>query len=437
MPLSNPFKNFLRNKDLIHQNNLHLFNAEIIATPLSKVPFAHQIRGQIGAYFGDLEDGFKGHRLQLTALILFASLGISACQQSPASQSNEGKLSKADHIELLNVSYDVSRDFYKIYNPEFVKSYQAKHPRETIHIDQSHGGSSKQALSVANGLAADVVTMNQASDIELLVDKGLVKPDWQQAFPNHAVPYSSTIVFLVRAGNPKHVQDWSDLTKPDIKVVMPNPKSSGTARYVFLAAYGYGLQHFNPHDKSEVNPDPNTQQSIKVAAEKDAMVNDDVNQFMRQWLANVVTFDNGSRAATTTFTQRGLGDVLLTTENEAHQIANHFAQGKVNVVYPSYSIQIDNPVAVVDKVTTKKGTTLAAQQYLGALWDKPAQQQMASLYLRPSDPQVLADNKDKFPNIALFEATTVFGPWKQIKQTFFTDGALFDQLSNRSKASDS
>ena len=347
-------------------------------------------------------------KLGIAAFITMMAL-LAGCDKtsSNASANSSSDGSAPQKINLLNVSYDVSRDFYKDYNPEFIQTYQDTHPGVSVHIGQSHGSSSKQALSVANGLQADVVTMNQETDIELLVKKGLVDTNWQQAFPNHAVPYTSTMVFLVRTGNPKHIRDWQDLSRSDIEVVMPNPKTSGTARYAFLAAYGFALKHFD-----------NNQQAT--------------NRYIHQLLGNVVTYDNGSRAATTTFTQRGMGDVLITTENEAHQVADKFAKGQVEVIYPSYSIRIDNPVAVVDKVTAKKGTREVAHDYLQSLWGKSAQEQMAKLYLRPSDAQVLAKYEAKLPNIEIFEPTTVFGPWSQIMQTFFVEGGEFDKLAKNS-----
>ncbi|CAM3990137.1 sulfate ABC transporter substrate-binding protein [Psychrobacter arenosus] len=333
----------------------------------------------------------------LTAMLAM-TVCISGCDKTAADTPG------SKNIGLLNVSYDVSRDFYKGYNPEFIKSYQAAHPGSQIKIDQSHGGSSKQALSVANGLQADVVTMNQQTDIDILVDKGLVSKDWQQKFPNNAVPYTSTMVFLVRTGNPKHIKDWSDLAQQGVEVVMPNPKTSGTARYAFLGAYGFGLHTFN-QDKTKTDT------------------------YIRQLLANVVTYDNGSRAATTTFSQRGMGDVLITTENEAQQVAQQFAKGKVEVIYPSYSIRIDNPVAEVTAVTAKKGTSEAAQAYLQSLWEVSTQEQMAKLYLRPSNPEVLAAHAQQLPKIATFDPTEVFGPWSQIMETFFGEGGQFDQLA--------
>lgn len=375
----------------------------------------------------------------MTALLLTACSGNNSSANN-VSDDAQGKSADAKNLTLLNVSYDVSRDFYKQYNPLFTQEYTQQHPDSKVTIQQSHGGSSKQALSVANGLQADVVTMNQPPDINMLVKKGLVKSTWQQDFPNHAVPYTSTMVFLVRSGNPKQIHDWNDLAKSGVQVVMPNPKTSGTGRYAFLGAYGYALHTLQQSDAS-VNE---ANKSDKIAADgkgeadkKDGaavvlpLASASTDAYMHQLLANVATYDNGSRAATTTFTQRGVGDVLITTENEAHQVAEVFAKGKVDIVYPSYSVRIDNPVAVVSSVTDKKGTTAAAHDYLAGLWNKPAQDLMAKFYLRPSDAQVLAAHVDTLPHINTFEPTAVFGDWDDIMQTYFADGGRFDQLANQ------
>ena len=327
----------------------------------------------------------------LLASSLIAALLTTGCSQTQA-DATENSTDAQKNVSLLNVSYDVSRDFYKEYNAQFTDHYKAQYPDSKVNIKQSHGGSSKQALSVANGLQADVVTLNQATDMNLLVEKGLVAADWAQAFPNNAVPYTSTMVLLVRTGNPKNIRDWQDLAKPDIDVVMPNPKTSGTARYAFLGAYGYGLQHFK---ETPQNPAQ-------------------TNGYIKSLLANVVTYDNGARAATTSFTQRGLGDVLITTENEAHLAATKHAKGNVEIIYPSYS---------------KNGTTKAATAYLKGLWDKPAQELMAQMYLRPSDTRVLSAHQDTLRPINTFEPVAVFGSWDSIMDHFFTDGGLFDQLA--------
>lgn len=357
-----------------------------------------------------LANGNKGRQTRMRGMgsILAVSLLTIGCSSNDGTQQNASATAgEQQNIELLNVSYDVSRDFYKEYNVLFSDGYQKANPNSTININQSHGGSSKQALSVANGLQADVVTFNQESDINLLAEKGLVADDWQQALPNNAVPYTSTMVLLVRDGNPKSIKDWSDLARNDIDVVIPNPKTSGTARYAFLGAYGYGLHSFKESPESHVKTDA----------------------FIQKLLANVVTYDNGARAATTSFAQRGLGDVLITTENEAHLVANQFAKGQVDIVYPSYSILIDNPVAVVTAVTDKSGKTAAATSYLKGLWEAPAQELLAQMYMRPSNEQILAAHQDTFPTINTFDPVTVFGSWAQIMETFFVDGGRFDQLA--------
>lgn len=352
----------------------------------------------------------KPHALITHALIIGSVLTMAmlmtGCNPTEANQSEAEKAGDVKDIDLLNVSYDVSRDFYKDYNALFSANYQQEHPNSKVNVNQSHGGSSKQALSIANGLQADVATLNQESDMSLLVERGLVAADWQQALPNHAIPYTSTMVLLVRSGNPKNIKDWQDLARHDVNVVMPNPKTSGTARYAFLGAYGYGLHHFK--ENSNQNP-------IQT------------NAFIKKLLANVVTYDNGARAATTSFTQRGLGDVLITTENEAHLAAKQFAKGQVDIIYPSYSVLINNPVAVVTAVTDKSGKTAAANAYLKGLWDTSAQELMAQMYLRPSNVKILTAHKDTLPEIETFEPVEVFGSWERIMQTFFVDGGRFDQ----------
>ena len=348
-----------------------------------------------------------------SATLATATVGLMACSQSnnnadtAAAQSGDTAATAtadAQNIELLNVSYDVARDFYKGYNPIFIEHYKAEHPDSNINIKQSHGGSSKQALSVANGLQADVATMNQGSDIELLEKKGLVAADWEEQFPDHAVPFTSTIVFLVRKDNPKGINDWQDLTKPGVEIVMANPKVTGNGRYAFLGAYGYGLHAFNDDEAK-------------------------ANGYVKDMLKNVKIYENGGRAATTTFGQRGVGDVLVTFENEANLAATKFGKGQVDIVYPKYSIKSESPVAVVNTVTDSKGTTAAAKEYLDYLWSEPAQQLAADLYLRPSVQSVLDKNSDKLPPVDTFRPNDAFGSWDEIMQKFFSDGGTFDQLA--------
>ena len=329
----------------------------------------------------------------------------NAANGSATSSTAAAPTGDANNIKLLNVSYDVARDFYKEFNPMFVKEFEAKNAGKKVEIQQSHGGSSKQALAVANGLQADVVTMNQGSDVELLVKKGLVAQDWRQQFPNDAVPYTSTIVFLVRKDNPKAIKDWSDLTKDGVQIVLANPKTTGNGRYAFLGAYGYGLHSFN---KDETK----------------------TKDFVKQLLKNVPVYENGGRAATTAFLQRQIGDVLITFENEANLAVKQFGQGEVQIVYPSYTVAASNPVAIVKSVTDKKGTGEAAKAYLDYLWSAPAQQLAADLYLRPSNPEILAKNADKLPAINTFRPRDVFGSWDDIMGKFFKDGGVFDQLAD-------
>ncbi len=345
-------------------------------------------------------------------LALIAAVALSACggQQNTAQQSSAAQTGSAaasggnGGITLLNVSYDVMRDFYKDFNPLFVKHYQAAHPDAKLAIEQSHGGSSKQALSVANGLQADVVTMNQSSDIELLQKKGLVANDWQKAFPNNAVPFTSITVILVRKGNPKGIHDWADLAKPGVQLVMGNPKTSGDGRYTFLAMFGAALKQNNGN-----------QDAAKATTQK--------------LLANVAVLEAGGRGATTTFMKRNIGDALITFENEASMAAKQFGAGEFETVYPKYTIAAENPVAVVQTVANKKGTTAVAKDYLNYLWSDEGQNLAAKLYLRPSKPEVLAKYADRFPKVETFRANDVFGSWDNIMKTYFADGAVFDQIN--------
>ena len=341
--------------------------------------------------------------LSLSALAIASIISLSACSKSEPAASTQADTGAAK-VELLNVSYDVSRDFYKEYNELFINHYKTTNPDVTVSIKQSHGGSSKQALSVANGLQADVVTMNQNSDIDLLVSKNLISSNWQEKLPNKAVPYTSATVFLVRAGNPKGIKDWSDLTRSDIQIVLPNPKTSGNGRYAFLGAYGYGLHTFN---KDEAKTD----------------------EFIKTLLDNVAVFDSGARAATTTFTQRGIGDVLVTAENEANHIAHSLNKGEFDVVYPSYTVATENPVAVVEAVATKKVSDKVAHDYLEYLYSDEGQELAAKLYLRPSNPDILAKHSDRFPQMTTFLVNDVFGAWDSVMKTYFADGGKFDRLA--------
>lgn len=344
---------------------------------------------------------------------LFAVLGLSfalaACggqnnAQQAAAPQGSAPAANGNATQILNVSYDVMRDFYKDFNPLFIKHYQAQ--GKQVDVQQSHGGSSKQALSVANGLKADVVTMNQSSDIELLEKKGLVSQGWQQKLPNNAVPFTSTTVFLVRKGNPHNIKNWADLTKPDVKLVIANPKTAGNGRYTFLAAYAYALkENANNHDAAK--------------------------SFTQKLFANAAVLEAGGRGATTSFIERKIGDALITFENEANLAAQTFGKGEFEIVYPSYSIAMESPVAVVNGVADKKGTAQISHDYLAYLWSDEAQELAANLYLRPSKAEILAKHEARFPKVETFRANDVFGSWDEIMKTYFADGGVFDQINKR------
>ncbi len=303
---------------------------------------------------------------------------------------------------LLNVSYDVARDFYKNYNPIFQKYWHAK-TGETVEIKQSHGGSSKQVRAVADGLEGDVVTMNQASDVDFLAEKGLVVADYTKRFPNNASPYTSTMVFIVRKGNPKALKDWSDLVKPGVQVILPHPKNTGNGRYSYLAAWGFALKQPGGTDKS-------------------------AQEFVGRLLKNAPLFAAGGRDATTTFMQRKIGDVLVSFESEAELIAKEFGKGEFDVVYPSLSVLTEFPVAIVDKVVDKKGTRKLAQAYLDYLWSKEAQEVAAQNYLRPRDAGLLKKYAVQFPAIRTFTVDEMFGGWAKATPAHFKDGGSFDQI---------
>jgi sulfate transport system substrate-binding protein len=304
--------------------------------------------------------------------------------------------------EILNVSYDVTREFYKDIDAAFSKSWKAK-TGETVTVSQSHGGSSKQARAVVDGLQADVVTMNQASDIDMLHELAkLVPADWQTRLPNHSAPTTSMTVFLVRKGNPKKIRDWSDLVKPGVGVIVPNPKTSGNGRYSYLAAYGYAIKN------------------KKTPAQARA--------FVTSLFKNVPVLDTGGRGATTTFVQRGIGDVLLTFENEVFLIKQELGGENFDVVYPSLSVLVENPVSLVDTVVDKKGTRKLAQAYLEFLYSDEGQAIAIKHRLRPRSQSLLAKNPEAFPKLKLFTVEEVFGNFKTLQKAHFDDGALFDQI---------
>jgi sulfate/thiosulfate-binding protein len=298
--------------------------------------------------------------------------------------------------QLLNVSYDPTRELYQQINSAFAKAW-----KQPITIKQSHGGSGKQARAVIDGLPADVVTLALAYDIDEIAKKGLISSNWQARLPNNSTPYYSTIVLLVRHGNPKHIQDWDDLIRPDVKVITPNPKTSGGARWNYLAAWGYAQKKYGSPEKAKL--------------------------FMAKLFRNVPVLDSGARGATTTFVERGQGDVLIAWENEALLATNKLARGKFGIVVPSVSILAEPPVAVVDKVVAKHGTKDAAEAYLKFLYTPRAQDIIARNYFRPRNAQVAAKYKAQFPNMKLFTIDRNFGGWAKVQALHFNDGGLFDQ----------
>jgi sulfate/thiosulfate transport system substrate-binding protein len=304
--------------------------------------------------------------------------------------------------ELLNVSYDPTRELYQALNDTFAKEWQAK-TGEAITIQQSHGGSGKQARAVIDGLEADVVTLALAYDIDAIAKKGLIAPDWQKRLANNSAPYTSTIVFLVRKGNPKGIKDWSDLTKQGVQVITPNPKTSGGARWNYLAAWGYALHKNNKDETAARN-------------------------FVADLYRNVPVLDTGARGSTVTFVERGIGDVLLAWENEAFLALKEFGNDKFEIVVPSESILAEPPVAVVDKVVDAKGTRKQAEAYLNFLYSPEAQDIIAKNSYRPRDAAVAEKYKDAFPKISLFTIDDEFGGWKKAQETHFADGGVFDQI---------
>jgi sulfate transport system substrate-binding protein len=304
---------------------------------------------------------------------------------------------------LLNVSYDPTRELYQEFNQEFAKYWQGK-TKENVTIQQSHGGAGKQARAVIDGLEADVLTLALSYDIDQISQKAKLLPaDWQKRLPHNSTPYTSTIVFLVRKGNPKKIKDWGDLINPGVSVVTPNPKTSGGARYNYLAAWGY---------------------AEKTLGSKEA-----AKDFMKKLFKNVPVLDSGARGATTTFIQRGIGDVLLTWENEAFLAINELGEGKFDIVVPPSSILAETPVAVVDKVVDKHKTRDLAEAYLNYLYSPVGQKLAAKHYYRPISPKD-ADPKDlaRFPKLKLFTVNEQFGGWDKAQKEHFDDGGSFDQI---------
>jgi sulfate/thiosulfate-binding protein len=311
----------------------------------------------------------------------------------------------AKEVDLLNVSYDPTRELYTQYN-ELFADYWKKKTGDDVVVSQSHGGSGKQALSVINGLEADVVTLALAFDIDAISQKtGKLPANWQSLLPDNSTPYTSTIVFLVRKGNPKGIKDWDDIVKPGITIVTPNPKTSGGARWAYLAAYGYALEKNNHDDAAAV-------------------------KFIQAMYRNAPVLDSGSRGASQTFAQRNVGDVLLAWENEAHLAQKEFADQGFEIVTPSISILAEPPVAVVTKVAEKHGTAEVARAYLAYLYSPEAQEIEAQNFYRPRDPAVAAKYAANFSQLKLFTVDEEFGGWAKAQKRHFADGGVFDQIYN-------
>ncbi len=307
----------------------------------------------------------------------------------------------AADINLLNVSYDPTRELYAEFNKAFANAYQ-KETGKSVEIKQSHGGSGSQARAVIDGLQADVVTLALAYDIDAIAGKGLTATDWQKRLPQNASPYTSTIVFLVRKGNPKAIKDWDDLIKPGVAVITPNPKTSGGARWNYLAAWGFAQKKYGAADKAK--------------------------DFIGKLYQQVPVLDTGARGATVTFVERGVGDVLLAWENEAFLALKEFGREKFEIVAPPQSILAEPPVAIVDKVADKKGTRNAADAYLQYWYTKEGQEIAARNFYRPRDAEIAKKYENAFAKVELFTIDDVFGGWTKAQKEHFADGGIFDQI---------
>lgn len=344
----------------------------------------------------------------LIGLAVMMTAALAACgtekTDTPASAKGNEKTDGTEpkSIELLNVSYDPTRELYENYNKAFA-AYWEKEKGQKVTFQQSHGGSGKQSRSVIDGLEADVVTLALGYDIDAIRQAGLIEQGWESKFEHNSAPYTSTIVFLVRKGNPKGIKDWSDLIKEGVEVITPNPKTSGGARWNYLAAWGYALK-------------ANNNDEAKAEA------------FVKELFTHVPVLDSGARGATTTFVERQIGDVLLAWENEAYLSINELGPDKFEIVNPSVSILAEPPVAVVDKIADKHGTREVAEAYLKYLYSEEGQQIAAENYYRPTLEKVKDQFKDKFPAIELFTLKDIFGTWEETQAKHFNDGGIFDKI---------
>lgn len=326
----------------------------------------------------------------LGTLLLGTSLNVVAADQT-----------------LLNSSYDIARELFNAYNPVFAKHWQEQ-TGKTVEIKQSHAGSSAQARSILQGLPADVVTFNQVTDVQILHDRGkLIPENWQQLLPNASSPYYSTIAFLVRKGNPKQISGWNDLAKDDVKLVFPNPKTSGNARYTYLAALGYAQKNYGKDNQASLD------------------------EFLKKFLGNVAVFDTGGRGATTSFVERGIGDVLITFESEVNNIRQQYGADDYQVVVPKTSILAEFPVAVVEKNAKRNGTQELATEYLNYLYSEEAQRLLAGFNYRVHNEKVVAEFTKQFPAVELMTVEQIIGNWDNAMKTQFANGAKLDQLLKR------
>ncbi|MCC5881117.1 MAG: thiosulfate ABC transporter substrate-binding protein CysP [Halomonas sp.] len=330
----------------------------------------------------------------LRRTLIAAALGISLATPALAAER-----------EILNSSYDIARELFAAINPEFGNHWQAEQGEE-IGVQQSHGGSSAQARAILQGLRADVVTYNQVTDVQVLADAGLVAEDWQQQLPNNASPYYSTTAFLVRKDNPKGIESWDDLVREDVRMVFPNPKTSGNGRYTYLAAWGFAQQEFDGDEEQ-------------------------IHDFMRTFLRNVAVFDTGGRGATTSFIERGLGDVLISFESEVNNIRQEYGSDDYEVIVPPVSILAEFPVAVVEPNAERNGNLDLAQAYVEYLYSEEAQRQLAGFNYRVHHETVVEEFADHFPETELLLVEDIAGSWEEAMETHFGSGGLLDQLQRR------
>ncbi|GAE28847.1 sulfate ABC transporter substrate-binding protein [Halalkalibacter hemicellulosilyticus] len=335
-------------------------------------------------------------------------ISLSACnsQADESSPSLDGPSAndtdQSNSLEILNVSYDPTREFYQDFNEEF-SQYWEEQTGETVTIQQSHGGSGSQARSIIDGLEADVTTLALAYDIDILHEsRNLIPENWQERLPDNSTPYTSTIVFLVRSGNPLNIQDWDDLLQEGVEVITPNPKTSGGARWNYLAAWGYALEQYGTEEAAQ--------------------------EYVTQLFKQVPVLDSGARGSTTTFVERGIGDVFLSWENEAFLALHELGEDQFEIVVPSISILAEPPVTIIDSIVDQKGTREVAEAYLEYLYSDIGQQLAAEHYYRPRNEEILAEHSELFTEINLFNIEELFGSWQEAQDIHFSDGGIFDQI---------